>query len=246
MTLRWVPEQPHGVKLLGTHINNGDEKSGDVRCCQVSGARGNGHVGLPDKKAQVVSSIHHSHANVADDGWEGFQCRVLGVGIDWIIVSEQIRTRKYALMTQLVVKRRKAAVEASQDDANRRGDLVFDDWAGAHCDSSGEEDRGDHEATHYSKKIKGVVRTCILECLRDSESIERFIYLDPDYTHANETCYKCLSQMDKDPEEWSVCPFGSRHLLTISIGPSDTWVSSQHKIRMNQDLQPCCPFKLYP
>ena len=81
-------------------------------------------------------------------------------------------------------------------------------WAGEHGDSSSEEDRGDREATHYRKKSKGGIRTCVLECLRDSGSVEGFIYLDPGYPNANESCYKFLSQMDEDPEDKAgmICP----------------------------------------
>lgn len=117
---------------METHVYNGGEESGNVRCCQNSGTidGSQDHVdGLPDKQVQIADRASHSSVNVADDGSQRCLCRILGGGIDCIVVRKPTKTRARALLTQLVCKRRNCVGEVGQDDSHRLRGLALDDWA---------------------------------------------------------------------------------------------------------------------
>ena len=126
------------------------KKIRDVRCRQDSGTidGGHGHVGgLLEKQRHVVGSTNHNRVDLSCDVPE----LAINRSIRWCIIESECQ------VTHVVCKRRKSQVEASQDHSNGRGVLAFDDWVGEHCNSGGEEDRGDHEAMHYSRKSEGGV-----------------------------------------------------------------------------------------
>ena len=74
-------------------------------------------------------------------------------------------------------------------------------------------------ATAAVKRTEAITKQCIIAgrvkevCtgVRHSGYVEGFIYFDPDYTDATKSRYKCLSQMDKDPEDKTgmICLCGS-------------------------------------